>query len=207
MLNSSDIILKVQPIFPENTFLSNISQYSLNKSSNLTRNILANKEIKFIYQYALKQKTNNKIFEIGILARKNPQFQSAPTLQIEQTPETREYSEWFPERSSHFVKPGSVASMFSPADYLTEMHAQAQRLQGKDSIYHIDQRCPDLSGLVLSQESLDAEIPVLKLANNILLENTRTYLTLRFPNATGKQKRLLQTLVDVILDIRYTIAD
>ncbi|WP_255523202.1 hypothetical protein [Xenorhabdus sp. PB62.4] len=41
---------------------------------------------------------------------------------IEQDSLSRSYDEMFGSRSSSFVKPGSVASMFSPTGYLTELY-------------------------------------------------------------------------------------
>uniref|UniRef100_UPI001EE038A9 Tc toxin subunit A n=1 Tax=Xenorhabdus bovienii TaxID=40576 RepID=UPI001EE038A9 len=73
---------------------------------------------------------------------------------IERDSASRSYDEMFGSRSSSFVNPGSVASMFSPAGYLTELYREAKNLHSADSAYHLDNRRPDLADLTLSQSNM-----------------------------------------------------
>ncbi|UBM23532.1 Tc toxin subunit A [Pseudomonas sp. p1(2021b)] len=81
-----------------------------------------------------------------------------------------DYKEWFGGRAAKFAAPGSVASMFSPAAYLTTLYREAKKLYPEGNPWHIDTRRPDLKHLVLSQVNLDTPVSALSLSNAILME-------------------------------------
>ncbi|WP_440862597.1 neuraminidase-like domain-containing protein [Symbiopectobacterium purcellii] len=128
-------------------------------------------EKNFLYQLAQKELQENKMAESRILSRANPQLESAVRLGIQQSPMLGGYDDLFPARSSSFVKTGSVASMFSPAAYLTELYREARDLHPETSHYHLDNRRPDLASLSLSQTNMDDELSTLSLSNELLLNN------------------------------------
>lgn len=128
-------------------------------------------EKNFLYQQAQKELKENKMAESRILSRANPQLANAVRLGIRQSSMLRSYDDLFPQRAGSFVKPGSVASMFSPAGYLTELYREARSLHADASQYHLDTRRPDLASLSLSQTNMDDELSTLSLSNELLLNN------------------------------------
>ncbi|TKJ82678.1 neuraminidase-like domain-containing protein, partial [Erwinia persicina] len=128
-------------------------------------------EKNFLYQQAQAELKENKMAESRILSRANPQLANAVRLGIRQSSMLRSYDDLFPQRASSFVKPGSVASMFSPAGYLTELYREAKGLHADTSAYHLDTRRPDLASLSLSQTNMDVELSTLSLSNELLLNN------------------------------------
>ncbi|MCG1018548.1 MULTISPECIES: neuraminidase-like domain-containing protein [Burkholderiaceae] len=132
-------------------------------------------ETRYLYREAVEQNKRNRLLEARIFTRANPQLSRAIRLGIERDGTSRGYEEMFGSRASSFVKPGSVASMFSPAGYLTELYREAKDLHFASSAYHLDNRRPDLADLTLSQSNMEAEISTLALSNELLLEHiTRT---------------------------------
>ncbi|OCA53693.1 neuraminidase-like domain-containing protein [Photorhabdus namnaonensis] len=120
-----------------------------------------------------EQKTN-RLHEASILKRANPQLQNAVHLAItEPHADQQGYNSKFGGRASQYVAPGAVASMFSPAAYLTELYRQARDLHAESSIYHLDKRRPDLKSLTLSQQNMDDEVSTLSLSNKVLLEGIK----------------------------------
>ncbi|MBS9437738.1 toxin [Photorhabdus noenieputensis] len=117
----------------------------------------------------------NRLHEASILKRANPQLQNAVHLALT-TPHADQqgYNSKFGGRASQYVAPGAVASMFSPAAYLTELYRQARDLHAESSIYHLDKRRPDLKSLTLSQQNMDDEVSTLSLSNKVLLEAIKT---------------------------------
>ncbi|MFJ4349002.1 neuraminidase-like domain-containing protein [Pseudomonas sp. NPDC089401] len=83
----------------------------------------------------------------------------------------------FEERYPQYSAPGDAASMFSPAAYLTELYRHAKKLYPEDNSWHIDQRRPDLSRLLLNQQNLDTPVTALNLSNEILVARARRALT------------------------------
>jgi len=81
------------------------------------------------------------------------------------------------DHAQQYCSPGDVASMFSPAAYLTELYRQAKALYPEQNPWHIDKRRPDLKQLLLGQENLDTPISALRLSNEILLSRARTALS------------------------------
>ncbi|PQQ24033.1 hypothetical protein C6H66_17210 [Photorhabdus hindustanensis] len=116
----------------------------------------------------------NRLHEASILKRANPQLQNAVHLAItEPHADQQGYNSKFGGRASQYVAPGAVASMFSPAAYLTELYRQARDLHAENSIYHLDKRRPDLKSLTLSQQNMDDEVSTLSLSNKVLLEGIK----------------------------------
>ncbi|AWK40892.1 MULTISPECIES: neuraminidase-like domain-containing protein [Photorhabdus] len=117
----------------------------------------------------------NQLHEASILKRANPQLQNAVHLALT-TPHADQqgYNSKFGGRASQYVAPDAVASMFSPAAYLTELYRQARDLHAESSIYHLDKRRPDLKSLILSQQNMDDEVSTLSLSNKVLLEGIQT---------------------------------
>ncbi|PHM44337.1 insecticidal toxin complex protein A [Xenorhabdus szentirmaii] len=131
-------------------------------------------EKNFLYQQAQKELKENRMAESSILSRANPQLANAVRLGIGQSSMRRGYDDLFNGRAGKFVKPGSVASMFSPAGYLTELYREARNLHSATSEYHLDTRRPDLASLSLSQSNMDDELSTLSLSNELLLNNIQT---------------------------------
>ncbi|MDE9495539.1 insecticidal toxin complex protein A [Xenorhabdus bovienii] len=140
----------------------------------LAGNSLSWGEKNFLYQQAQKELKENRMAESRILSRANPQLENAVRLGIRQSPMQRSYDDLFGGRASKFVKPGAVASMFSPAGYLTELYREARNLHVATSEYHLDKRRPDLASLSLSQSNMDDELSTLSLSNELLLNNIQT---------------------------------
>lgn len=130
-------------------------------------------EKNFLYQQAQKELKENKIAKSRILSRANPQLANAVRLGIRQSSMLRSYDDLFPQPASSFVKPGSVASMFSPAGYLTELYREARNLHADSSQYNLGTRRPDLASLSLSQTNMDDELSTLSLSNELLLNNVQ----------------------------------
>ncbi|MCW7550302.1 neuraminidase-like domain-containing protein [Photorhabdus sp. APURE] len=131
----------------------------------------------------------NRLHEASILKRANPQLQNAIHLAItEPHADQQGYNSKFGGRASQYVIPGSVASMFSPAAYLTELYRQARGLHADNSDYHLDKRRPDLKLLTLSQQNMDDEVSTLSLSNKVLMEGIKTLTGLE--NHTDVMKAL-----------------
>src|SRR5476649_2762116 len=84
------------------------------------------------------------------------------------------YQDIFASRDSAYAPSGSVASVFSPASYLTELYTQAKDLHATSSDYHLDKRRPDLQSLTLSQANMAQEVSTLSLSNEIVLTGIKT---------------------------------
>lgn len=165
------------PNYPRHTTqpisLSDIMICSFAELNMLAGDTLGCGEIKFLWQQAQQALKQNKTMQSRILSRANPQLMNAIRLGIHTPYELRSYDDWFPQRASKFARPGSVASMFSPAAYLTELYREAKNLHLIDSQYHLNQRRPDLATTALSQNNLDVELSTLSLSNFLLIENIK----------------------------------
>lgn len=126
-------------------------------------------EAHYLFREAQAQLKQNKLLQAKIFTQSNPQLPRAIRSGIKENIASHDYSSMFGSRSSSFVKSGSVASMFSPAGYLTELYREAKDLHPEESAYHLAKRRPDLAQLMLSQENMDEEISTLSLSNDILL--------------------------------------
>ncbi|MFS2224056.1 neuraminidase-like domain-containing protein [Pantoea sp. B65] len=151
--------------------LSDIMLSSLPEVNTLAKSSLSWGEQNFIWQQAQEQLKQNKFTESRIFGRANPQLTHAVRLGIRHAAQQRSYDDLFGGRASKFVKPGSVASIFSPAGYLTELYREARNLHPARSGYRLDQRRPDLAALPLSQSNMDDELSTLSLCNQLLLNN------------------------------------
>lgn len=153
----------------ENITLNDLAPLSLHEIHTLSEEKLSWHEAKTLYKEAQEAAKINKLNEAHYLARNNPQVQNAVALGIQKhSVQSRALGDWIPERGDTFVDGKSVASMFSPAGYLTELYREAKALHAESSVYHIDKRRPDLAQLVLSQENMDKEVSTLSLSNQIL---------------------------------------
>lgn len=150
-------------------------------------------EKNFLYQQAQKALKENKMAESRILSRANPQLANAVRLGIHQSSMLGGYDDLFPQRANSFVKPGAVASMFSPAGYLTELYREARGLHAEASQYHLDTRRPDLASLALSQSNMDDELSTLSLSNELLLNNIQSKEGLSYNDVIEKLTTYRQT--------------
>ncbi|ANS44756.1 hypothetical protein Q5A_021675 [Serratia inhibens PRI-2C] len=153
--------------------LSDIMVRSFAEVRELAGDSLSWGEQNFLYQQAQKALKENQMTESRILSRANPQLANAVRLGIRESTDQRSYDDLFGGRAGKFVKPGSVASMFSPAGYLTELYREARKLHPASSEFNLDRRRPDLAWLALSQSNLDDELSTLSLSNELLLSNIR----------------------------------
>lgn len=144
-------------------------------------------EAQFLAQQAEKLEKQNRMLEAGVFSRANPQLASAVRSGIHQSRHARSYESLFGSRADAFVSPDSVASMFSPAAYLTVLYREAQDLHFPQSVFNLKNRRPDLAGLSLSQRNMDEEVSTLTLANEVLAEHIS-----RHENTTPED--LLKTL-------------
>jgi len=133
-------------------------------------------EAQALHAEAKKEYDSLRIMEKSLLTRASPLLPAAVRMGLKHPDVSlQDYEEWF-GRETRFAGPGEVASMFSPAAYLTELYRNARKLYPEDSHWHIDNRRPDLSGLLLSQENMDKEVTALSLSNEILMEKMRSEL-------------------------------
>lgn len=130
-------------------------------------------EIHYLWVQAQQVLKQNKMTQSRILSHANPQLANAIRLGIRSPAGLRSYDDWFPQFASKFANSGSVASMFSPAGYLTELYREAKNLHPVDSLYNLDTRRPDLASMVLSQSNMNDELSTLSLSNSLLIENIR----------------------------------
>lgn len=173
MYNADVLLKKLNAPAIDNGFptinLADVMTCSFAEFSKNTGNILSWSEKNFLFKKASEEHKKNRLIESRVLARANPQLRNAIRLGLRQQAETYSYNDLFGNRANRFVNPGSVASMFSPAAYLTELYREAQDLHPGDSKYHLTTRRPDLGGMVLSQRNMDEELSTLSLSNELLL--------------------------------------
>ncbi|WP_256719882.1 Tc toxin subunit A, partial [Burkholderia pseudomallei] len=131
-----------------------------------------------MYRAAQRSLNESKLYEALLLSRSNPQLSQAVGLAIAPPRvQLHDYESMLGQRASQYVAPGSVASMFSPAAYLTEMYREARALHYANFPYHLDVRRPDLAALGLSQRNLDESVSTLDLSNEILQAAIRAHDT------------------------------
>lgn len=140
-----------------------------------TKNKLSREEMRYLYEEAQAQRKSARIVESRLLAHANPQLAGMVDLGLTQPIERHNYDAWFGGRASRFVRPGAVASMFSPAAYLTELYRETHDLYSPLSVFSLARRRPDLAELELSQSNLDDEISTLALSNELLLNNIQAW--------------------------------
>ncbi|OJB92082.1 neuraminidase-like domain-containing protein [Yersinia ruckeri] len=155
--------------------LLHISASSFNTFRKQCRGALSYSETRDLYleaeHYSKQLQANTR----KVLTHSNPQLKHVERLAIEPlSQEMRDYETLFGRRADAYVPTSSVASMFSPAGYLTELYREGKQLHTSDKPQHLDKRRPDLQSLLLSQSNQDAEITTLALSNDILLSTIQT---------------------------------
>lgn len=187
MKNINTLLTKMNSDAVENITLNDLAPLSLHEIHALSEEKLSWHEAKTLYKEAQEAAKINKLNEAHHLARNNPQVQNAVALGVQQqSVQSRALGDWIPEKGDLFVDSKSVASMFSPAGYLTELYREAKALDAENSIYHLDKRRPDLAQLVLSQDNMDKEVSTLSLSNQII--------TTALQSKLGSGKDLFQEL-------------
>lgn len=151
--------------------LADFIPYSVGEIRSYYRDALSWGESQHLYREAQQHKKDNQLLEARIFTAANPQLSQAIRVGIQQQAGTRSYDGLFGQRSNSFVNPGSVASMFTPAGYLTELYREAKGLHFASSAYHLAKRRPDLADLLLSQQNMDEELSTLALSNEILMKH------------------------------------
>ncbi len=133
------------------------------------REQLSFSETRTLYRAARQHVQHLQAYRRKIISHTNPQLQNTPHLAIDSmSVESSDYETQFGQRADAYVTNNSVASMFSPAAYLTELYREGSQLHQKDKPQHLDNRRPDLQGLPLNQSNLDAPVSTLALSNEIL---------------------------------------
>lgn len=151
--------------------LASLQNLSFPEIRNKFSDVLSYSQAKHLFHEAREQWKKNKTLESSIFTRANPQLPQAIRIGLQPSVASRSYDSMFGSRSSTFVKSGSVASMFSPAGYLTELYRESRDLHPDISAYNLDVRRPDLAELTLSQENMDDEISTLSLSNEIMMSH------------------------------------
>lgn len=183
--------------------LAPIPRMSFAEFRQKTTDTLSWSETKQLYEAAQQDQRSNTLQAAKIISRDNPQLKSAVNMGIEpmtsnvvtastegtDTPvlltdspqlpgasasDESGYQDIFSNRNNVYAPPGSVASVFSPASYLTELYTQAKDLHATSSDYHLDKRRPDLESLTLSQANMEQEVSTLSLSNDIVLSGIKT---------------------------------
>nr|WP_241390863.1 neuraminidase-like domain-containing protein [Serratia proteamaculans]ULG16701.1 SppA [Serratia proteamaculans]ULG16846.1 SppA [Serratia proteamaculans] len=182
MYNIDDILDKVNAprahLSEENdtaVTLTDLFSRSFPEVKKITGDSLSWGEVRYLYRQAQKEQKENQLTESRILARANPQLANTVRLGIRQAASSRSYDDWFGSRADRFARPNTVASMFSPAAYLTELYREAKDLHPTTSQYRLDTRRPDLAQLALSQNNMDEEITTLGLSSELLLRSVGSH--------------------------------
>ncbi|MCZ3384652.1 neuraminidase-like domain-containing protein [Kosakonia sp. SOY2] len=153
----------------ENSQLASLMPNSFAEIWASYQDVLTLGEAEYLSQAISDAQKKNTETEVRTFSRANPQLAQAVSLGISQNRNTRDYNSAFGTRAQMYVSPGSVASMFSPAGYLTELYREARDLHTTGHARHLDSRRPDLAHLALSQDNMDAEVTTLSIANDIVL--------------------------------------
>lgn len=153
----------------ENSQLASLMPNSFAEIWASYQDVLTLGEAEYLSQAISDAQKKNTETEVRTFSRANPQLAQAVSLGISQNRNTRDYNSAFGNRAQMYVSPGSVASMFSPAGYLTELYREARDLHTTGHARHLDSRRPDLAHLALSQDNMDAEVTTLSIANDIVL--------------------------------------
>ncbi|PST99842.1 Tc toxin subunit A-related protein [Photobacterium iliopiscarium] len=134
------------------------------------RGCLSKSEAKQVYREAKSYRQQLQAKTRKVLTHSNPQLKQVPHLVIDPLQrESLDYEVFFGQRADAYVPESSVASMFSPAAYLSELYREGKQLHTSDQPQYLDKRRPDLRSLSLSQSNLDTEVTTLALSNEILL--------------------------------------
>lgn len=135
-------------------------------------------EARQLYDLAMQRASGLTRLHTSLTVRDEPASRALPKLASGGSRErmgslsigdSGDYESWF-GKAGLFPAPDSVASLFSPASYLVDLYRVAKKLHPEESVYHIDKRRPDLSGLPLTQLRMDTELRTLELVDGILAE-------------------------------------
>ena len=138
--------------------------------------MLSYSEARALYREAKNYRQHLQAETRKVLTHSNPQLKNIRHLAIDPLQkEARDYESLFGQRSDVYVPQSSVASMFSPAAYLTELYREGTKLHGSDKPQYLDKRRPDLQLLALSQSNQDTELTTLALSNEILMDTIKAY--------------------------------
>jgi len=149
--------------------LADINQQTLAQFSQTVQGKLSIQETTELHGHAKKYVALMQAERRKTITRTNPQLKNIKHLNIAPlNATTRGFEESFAKRDNEYVDKNSVASMFSPAAYLTQLYQQGRLLHPDKSPQHLDTRRPDLQSLTLSQSNLDTEVSTLALSNDIL---------------------------------------
>jgi|GEM_PF-1287450 len=149
--------------------LADISQQPFDKFSQTVCDQLSIQDAKELYRNAQKYVSLTQTEQRKIIYRANPQLQNIKHLEIEpQNEVSMGYEGIYDQRNVAYAEKNSIASMFSPAAYLTQLYQKGQKLHITGNIHSLDKRRPDLQSLTLSQSNQDTEISTLALSNEIL---------------------------------------
>ena len=149
--------------------LADINQQTFNKFSQTVRGQLSTQEATELHSHAKKYVALIQAEQRKIVTRSNPQLKNIKYLKSTQSNTTSHgFEDLFEQRTNTYVDKDSVASMFSPAAYLSVLYQQARLLHIISAPQNLDIRRPDLSALTLNQSNQDTEINTLTLSNEIL---------------------------------------
>ncbi|MEX3242615.1 neuraminidase-like domain-containing protein, partial [Serratia quinivorans] len=153
--------------------LEDIMPLSRAELHRMAKELLSGEEVVHLHRSAQREQTENKLFAARALTRANPLLAQA-IRQASSGVTAYGINDIIDPRAVQFATPGSVASMFSPAAYLTELYREARHLHPQDSAWQLDKRRPDLAKLTLNQQNMDEEISTLALANQLQMSALMT---------------------------------
>ncbi|WP_261423454.1 Tc toxin subunit A, partial [Serratia quinivorans] len=153
--------------------LEDIMPLSRAELRRMAKERLSGEEVAHLHRTAQREQTENKLFAARALTRANPLLAQA-IRQASSGVTAYGINDIIGPRAVQFANPGSVASMFSPAAYLTELYREARHLHPQDSAWQLDKRRPDLAKLTLNQQNMDEEISTLALANQLQMSALMT---------------------------------
>lgn len=149
MLNTGELLSKINEgnNNDEEVLLASLQHLSFGEIQDKYSDVLTHSQAKHIFDEAQEAKKANTLLEARVFTRANPQLPAAIRAGIASNIESQSYDETFDSRSSSFVLPGFVASMFSPAGYLTELYREAKDFFSDKSAFNLHVCRPDLASL------------------------------------------------------------
>ncbi|QUM84380.1 neuraminidase-like domain-containing protein [Moritella sp. 28] len=149
--------------------LINIGQKEFDSFKNDVQETLSLSDIRDLHRGGKGAAVQLEAKQRNVVKRANPQLQHAMNMAMgTMTGGIRGFDDIIPPRADSYVKQESVASMFSPAAYLTELYREGKKLHDANSPAQLNHRRPDLTSLILSQRNLDETISTLALSNEVL---------------------------------------
>ncbi|WP_053155004.1 Tc toxin subunit A [Pseudomonas sp. P1.8] len=112
------------------------------------------------------------------------------------TPSGPTFQNLFNEKWDEFCKVGALAAVDSPVAYLSALRVFIQQLEatsGDAKRILLDERRPDLKGLLITRESTLTPRPMLEIVNGVLSSQLRAYLE---GNQADKSKSIHQVLTE-----------